>query len=89
MILEMILSLGGTSFRIFRNPYRESLKGSFQVARICGGNIAFSCLHKVNKTQLSHLTSHNLEEPFTDSLYLYPGVDLVHWLVKVVLSHPF
>ena len=28
------------------NPfYRESLKGSCQVARICGGKIAFSCLH--------------------------------------------
>ena len=40
--------------------YRESLKGSSQAVRICGGNIAFSCLPKVNQTPLSHLISHNL-----------------------------
>jgi len=30
--------------------YRESLKGSSQVVRICSGKVAFSCLQKVNKT---------------------------------------
>ena len=43
--------------------------GSSQVVRICVGKMAFSCLEKVNKTQLSHLISHNLEGPFRDSLY--------------------
>ena len=40
--------------------YRESLKGSSQVVRICGGKIVLSCLQEVNITQLSHLNSHNL-----------------------------
>ena len=44
--------------------YRESLKGSSQVEIKCGGKIAFSCLQKVNKTQLSHLISHNLGRAF-------------------------
>ena len=43
---------------------REPLKGSSQVVRICGGKIAFACLKKVNKTQLSHLISHNLGRAF-------------------------
>ena len=46
--------------------YRECLKGSSQVARICGGNVAFSCLQEVNKTQLFHLISHNMDGPFRD-----------------------
>ena len=35
--------------------------------RICGRNMVFSCLQKVNKMQLSPLIS--WEEPFRDSLY--------------------
>ena len=44
--------------------YRESLKGSSQVVRIYGGKIVFACLQLVNKTQLSHLISHNLGRAF-------------------------
>ena len=44
--------------------YREPLKGSSQVMRICGGKIAFACLKKVNKRQLSHLISHRLGRAF-------------------------
>ena len=47
-------------FTLIQPAYREPLKGSSQVVRICGGKIASSCLQKVNKTQLSHLISHNL-----------------------------
>ena len=43
---------------------RESLKGSSQAVRICGEKIAFACLKKVNKTQLSHLVSPNLGRAF-------------------------
>ena len=43
-----------------KQSYRETLKGSSQVGRICGGKIAFFCLQKVNKTQLFHPTSHSL-----------------------------
>ena len=44
--------------------YREPLKGSSEVVRICGGKIACFCLPQVNKTQLSHLISHNLGRAF-------------------------
>ena len=40
--------------------YRESLKNASQVVRIRGEKIAFSCLQKVNKTQIFHPISHNL-----------------------------
>ena len=40
--------------------YREPLKGSSQVGRICGGKIVSFCLQQLNKTQLSYLVSHNL-----------------------------
>ena len=38
---------GATVKLDFARHYRESLKGSSQVARIFGGNIPFSCLQKV------------------------------------------
>ena len=42
----------------------KSLKGASQAVRICGGKIAFSCLQKVNITQLFHLISHNQGRAF-------------------------
>ena len=55
---------GATVKLDFARHYRESLKGSSQVARICGGNKSFSSLQKVNKTQISHLISCNLGRTF-------------------------
>ena len=49
--------------------YREPLKGSSQVGRICGGKIASFCLQKVTKRNL--LTCFHIiwQEPFRHSLY--------------------
>ena len=55
---------GKESIIIIGMQYREPLKGSSQVVRICGGKIVFSCLEQINKTQLSHLISHNLGRAF-------------------------
>ena len=53
-----------TTFFFEKILHRKSLKGSSQVVRICGGKIAFSCLQKVNRRQLSHPNSHNLGRAF-------------------------
>ena len=44
--------------------YRESLKGSSQVVRICSGKVALSCLQKVSKMQLFPQISQNLGRAF-------------------------